>query len=173
MDGSVERSSSRQLRLWGDWARNRPGELAAVVRRKGDEIEMVELVWGLRPRNPAIGRGLINIRSEGRHFPSHRCLVPGGEFFFRDRSGGGRWRFTMADGDSFYFAGVWRPASEDWPEAYAVLTTAANPDVEVCSDRQMAVIPRGSHMDWLDDRLPEEELLRPSPAGTFRRDRAA
>lgn len=61
------------------------------------------------------------------------------------------------------------PAREGWPEAFAVLTTAANPDVEFCNDRQMAVIPRGSHMDWLDHRVPEGELLRPLPAGTFRR----
>jgi putative SOS response-associated peptidase YedK len=164
-------SINPQLRLWGDWTRNQPGELAPVIRRNGDEIEMVELVWGLKPRDPAADRPIINLRSEGRRFPSHRCLVQGGEFFFRDRSGRGGWRFTRVDGDNFYFAGIWRPAGDGWPEAYAVLTTAANPDVEFCNDRQMAVIPRGAHMDWLDHRLPEEELLSPLPAGTFRRDR--
>lgn len=132
---------------------------------------MVELVWGLKPRDPAMDPAVINVRSEGRHFPSHRCLVPAGEFFFRDRSGHGRWRFTMTDGDNFYFAGIWRPTADGWPEAYAVLTTAASPDVEFCNDRQMAVIPRGAQMDWLDHRLPEEDLLRPLPGGTFRCER--
>lgn len=171
MARSVETSINPQLRLWGDWTRNRPGELAPVIRRNGDEIEMIELVWGLKPRDPSADRAVINVRSEGREFPSHRCLVPACEFFFRDRSGHGRWRFTMADGDDFYFAGIWRSAGEDWPEAYAVLTTAANPDVAFCSDRQMAVIARGAHMDWLDHRVPKEELLRPLREGAFRRDR--
>ena len=128
-------------------------------------------MWGLRPRDPATDRATINIRSEGRRFESHRCLVPASEFFFRDPSGRGRWRFTMGDSDSFYFAGIWRPAGEGWPEAYAALTTAANPDIEQCNNRQMAVIPRGAHMDWLDHRVPEEEILKPLPAGTFRRER--
>ena len=78
----------------------------------------------------------------------------------------------MADGDSFYFAGIWRPASDDWPEAYAVLTVAANPDVAPFSDRQMVVIQRAARMAWLDDSVPEEELLRPLPACTFRKQRA-
>lgn len=173
MTRQVERSINPQLRLWADWARNRPGEPAPIIRRTGDEIEMVEIVWGLKPADPGENRPVINIRSEGRRFPSHRCLVPASEFFFRDRSeAGSRWRFTMADGDHFYFAGIWRPASHDWPEAYAVLTTAANPDVASVNDRQMAVIPRSERMAWLDHSVPEEELLQPPPAGTFRRERA-
>jgi putative SOS response-associated peptidase YedK len=174
MTRQVERSLNPQLRLWGDWTHSRPGEAAPIIRRNGDELEMVELVWGLKPRKEAEQRPLINIRSEGRRFPRHRCLVPASEFFVRERSGERptRWRFTLADGDTFYFAGIWQPSSDDWPEAYAVLTTAANPDVAPCSDRQMAVIPRSARMAWLDHLTPEDELLQPLPAGTFRRERA-
>ena len=64
-----------------------------MIRRKGDDIGMVELVWGLRPEDPAAQRPLINIRSKGRRFPSHRALVPASEFFLRDRAGVS-WRFT-------------------------------------------------------------------------------
>ena len=100
-----------QLPLWGDWTRNRPGELAPVIRRSDDEIEMVELVWGLKPRTPE-DRSPINIRSEGRQFPGHRWLVRATEFVFRGRSDRRvRWRFTLADGDSFHFAGIRRPAT--------------------------------------------------------------
>lgn len=49
-------------------------------------------------------------------------------------------------GDSFYLAGIWRPASYDRPEADAVLTTAANPDVASVHERQMAVIRMRSVM---------------------------
>jgi putative SOS response-associated peptidase YedK len=131
---------------------------------------MVELVWGLRPLN-AEGGPIINIRSEGRTFPKHRCLIPATDFFLRDRSPTHRrWRFTLADGDSFYFAGIWRSASDDWPEAYAVLTTASNPDVAPVNDRQMAVIPRTARLEWLDGLVPEKALSRPLLAGSFRRE---
>lgn len=170
MSQPPERTIQPQLRLWADRMRNQPGELGAIIRRKGDHIEMVELVWGLRPLDPAAERPVVNLRSEGRRFPSHRALVPASEFFLRDRSGA-RWRFTLASDDNFYFAAIWRPASDDWPEAYAVLTTAANPDVEPCHDRQLAVILRAARMSWLDHAVPEEELLRPHPAETFRAQR--
>ena len=163
----------QQLSFLGEWSRNRPGEPAPIIRRTGDESELVELHWGLKPRSPE-HRPLINIRAEGRRFPSHRCLVPATEFFLSTRSAVGRtrWKFTMADGASFYFAGIWRPASEDWPELYAVLTTEANPDVAPYKDRQMAVIRREHRNAWLDLTMPEEELLRPLPAGSFRVQRA-
>jgi putative SOS response-associated peptidase YedK len=149
----------------GPDARNRPGELAPIIRRKGDDIEMVELVWGLPPQDSAGQRPLINIRSEGRRFPSHRALVPASEFFLRDRSGA-RWRFTLSDGDNFYFAAIWRPASDDWPEAYAVLRTAAGPDVEPCHDRQLAVIPR--RRGWHGWTTPRPKRSCSSPVGCFR-----
>jgi putative SOS response-associated peptidase YedK len=138
----------------------------------GQQLELVEFVWGLRPRKPEDGP-IINIRSvsEGRTFPRHRCLVPAKDFFLRDRSPARtRWRFTLADGDSFYFAGIWRPALNDWPEAYAVVTTASNPDVAPVSERQMAVIPRSARLDWLDGLVPEEAQLRPLRAGSFKRE---
>jgi putative SOS response-associated peptidase YedK len=96
--------------------------------------------------------------------------VPASEFFFPARLGERRakWRFTLADGNSFYFAGIWRPSSEDWPDSYAILTTKANPEVAPYNDRQMAVIRREHRMAWLDLTLPEDELLRPLPARSFR-----
>ena len=145
-----------------------PGEPGAVIRRARDEIEMVNLVWGFAPKEPG-GRPFTVIRSEGRRFPSRRCLVPASEFFFWAGSGRSRvkWRFTLVGGDWFYFAAVWRPASQGWPASYAVLTTEANGDVAPYHDRQMAVIRRADRMAWLDLTRPEEELLRPLPAGSF------
>ncbi|RWK73832.1 MAG: SOS response-associated peptidase, partial [Mesorhizobium sp.] len=111
------------------------------------------------------GRPFTVVRAEGRTFPSHRCLVPASEF--RHRSRGKAYNFSLADGDWFYFAGVWRPATRDWPEAYAILTIEANDDVAPFHDRQMAVLRRDQRMAWLDRTCLEEELLRPLPAGTF------
>lgn len=98
--------------------------------------------------------------------PSHRCLIPASEF--RHRSKGKHYSFALANGDWFYFAGIWRLATRDWPEAYAILTAAANADVEPCHDRQMAVLRRDQRLDWLERSCPEEDLLRPLPAGSFR-----
>jgi putative SOS response-associated peptidase YedK len=83
------------------------------------------------------------IRAEGRTFPSHRCLVPASEF--RHRSQDKRYSFSLVNGDWFYFTGIWRPATREWPEAYAILT-----------------------VDWLDLTHPESELLRPLPAGSIK-----
>ena len=159
----------RQLELSDDWTRNRPGEPAPIVRRDGAALELVALHWGLKPRSPG-RRPLINIRSEERRFPSHRCLIPASEFFFSTRIGERRakWKFTMTDGASFYFAGIWASAAEDWPESCAILTTTANAEVAPYSDRQMVIIRREDRMAWLDLTVPEEELLRPLPAGSFR-----
>jgi putative SOS response-associated peptidase YedK len=106
------------------------------------------------------------VRAKGRTFPTHRCLVPASKF--RHRSQGKHYRFALANGDWFYFAGIWRPATREYAEAYAILTTAPNDDVAPYHDRQMAVLLRERRMDWLDITIHEEELLRPLPTGTFR-----
>jgi putative SOS response-associated peptidase YedK len=135
-----------------------------IIRHGADGLEMVELRWGLRPREPG-GRSATLVRAEGRTFPDHRCLVPASEFLLSHS--GGRYRFFLADGDWFYFAGIWRPAWQDWPEAYAILTIEANADVAPYNDRQLAVLRRARRMEWLDLGHPEGDLLRPLPRRSF------
>jgi putative SOS response-associated peptidase YedK len=141
------------------------GQRRAIIRRNPDGVEMVDSAWGLRP-GPHADRPYTVIRAEGRTVSSHRCLVPASEF--RLRSKGRAYSFTLANGDWFYFAGIWRPAKPDWPEAYAILTVEANPDVAPYHDRQMAVLRREQRLDWLDSQAPENDLLRPLPVGSFR-----
>lgn len=119
---------------------------------------------GLRPLDDR-PRAVNIVRSEGRTFPTQRCLVPASEF--RHRSGGKNFSFSLASGDWFYFAGIWRPATDFWPEAYAILTIEANADISAYHDRQMAVLARDQRMGWLDGLMPEDEILQPLPAGTF------
>jgi putative SOS response-associated peptidase YedK len=38
-------------------------------------------------------------------------------------------------------------------------------------DRQVAVLPRADWRGWIDGSVPAQQLLRPSPAGTFRVER--
>ena len=136
-------------------------ERRVIIRRHDGDVEMVELPWGLRPRDGG-PRAVNVVRSEGRTFQSHRCLVPASEFRHKSFS------FSLANGDWFYFAGIWRSATDGWPEAYAILTIEANADIAPFHDRQMAVLPRDQRMAWLDGLLPEDQMLRPLPAGTFR-----
>ncbi|OWK23141.1 hypothetical protein AJ87_41570 [Rhizobium yanglingense] len=136
-------------------------ERRVIIRRHDGDVEMVELPWGLRPRNGG-PRAVNVVRSEGRAFSTHRCLVPASEFRHRCFS------FSLANGDWFYFAGIWRPATPDWPEAYAILTIEANADLAPFHDRQMAVLTRDQRLAWLDGLLLEDEILHPLPAGTFR-----
>lgn len=126
--------------------------------------EIVKLPWGLRPREPG-GHAYKAVRSEGKDFPSHRCLIPASEFF--KEIDGRQFKITLRSGDHFYLAGIWRPAREDWPECYTILTTGSNPDLMSYQERQMAVLTRGEHLPWLTMTKPVEEVLRPQPAGTF------
>ncbi len=126
---------------------------------------MVNLIWGLEPAWPE-ERPFEVVRAEGRTFPSNRCLVPASEFFHSRR--GRRYRFTRVDGDHFYLAGIWRPATPRWASAYAALTVGANEDVRGYADRQMVVIPRGRQMAWLDQIVPETDILQALPEHTFK-----
>jgi putative SOS response-associated peptidase YedK len=139
-------------------------ERRIIIRRYGGDVEMLELPWGLQPKEPG-GRPFAVVRAEDRSFPSHRCLVPASEF--RHRSQGKNYSFRLASGDWFYFAGIWRPATRDWPEAYAILTIQANDDIAPYHDRQMVVLRRDERSAWLDMTHPEHEILRPLPGASF------
>ncbi|CAN5146355.1 SOS response-associated peptidase [soil metagenome] len=137
------------------------GSRRAIIRYNPDnaaELEMVELTWGLKPKE-ADGRPFRFVRSEGRTFPSHRCLIPASEFHVT--TGERRYRFSLEDGNWFYLAGVWRPATDAWPESYAILTVEANPEVARYQERQGAVLLRRQRLDWLDQTVPESDLLQP------------
>ncbi|MDO6415360.1 SOS response-associated peptidase family protein [Sphingomonas sp. BIUV-7] len=142
------------------------GARRAVIRRDAVDgsPELVELAWGLAAADPS-ELPFRFVRSEGRTFPTHRCLVPASEFHvsYRDR----RYRFTLEDGNWFYLAGIWRPSVRGFPEAYAILTVAANPEVARYQDRQGALIRRNRHLHWLDGTLPEDEILQTPPPRTF------
>ena len=74
---------------------------------------------------------------------------------------GGRWWSRQSSGKS------WRPATRDWPEAYAILTIQANDDIALYHDRQMVVLRRDERSAWLDMTHPEQEVLRPLPGRSF------
>jgi len=143
------------------------GTRRAIVRRNPEnpqELEMVEATWGSDPRFSG-GTAYRFVRSEGKTFPSHRCLIPASEFHLA--VGDRRYRVTMDDGNFFYLAGVWEPAMADWPLSYRVITVDANPEVSRYQERHGAIIFRRDVMKWLDLTLPESDLLVTPPARLF------
>jgi putative SOS response-associated peptidase YedK len=60
-------------------------ERRIVIRRSGEDVEMIDLPWSLQPGEPGARRYAV-LRAEDRIFPSHRSLVTASEF--RHRSHG-------------------------------------------------------------------------------------
>ena len=145
-----------------------PTDTAPVIRQTEDGFEFARLRWGFPPGR-AKGAPVINFRSEGRRFPKGRCLVPASHFFefTGAKSPKSKWKFTKAGEDWFCFAGLWRPATGDVPEAFTLLTTAPGPDVAPIHDRQMVVLERADWLAWLELSKSETELLKPLPAGSL------
>ncbi len=139
----------------------------AIIRRNPDdasEIEMIEATWGSDPRFSA-GDSYRFVRSEGRTFPSNRCLIPASEFHMS--IGKKRYRVSLDDGNHFYLAGICEPAMGDWPLCYRVITVPANPEVARYQERHGAIIYRRQVKQWLDLTFPETDLLATPPARTF------
>jgi len=142
-----------------------------VLRLGGDGVELAQLRRASRqggPRRPKAGR-VINFRSEGHRFGNGRCMVPASHFFefTVTKSPKSKWRFTKAGEAWFCFAGLWRPATGDTPEAFTLLTTEPGPDVAPIHGRQMVVLERADWFVWLDLLRPEAELLRALLAGSL------
>ncbi len=143
------------------------GSRRAIIRRNPDnvsEIEMIEAAWGSNSRF-SDGVRYEFIRSDGRTFPTHRCLVPASEFHIRN--GEKKYRVRLEDGNFFYLAAIWEPAMGDWPISYRIITVDANPEIMRYQERHGAIIQRRQVMQWLDHERPESDLLTTPTAGLF------
>jgi hypothetical protein len=115
----------RQRRTWNRAATIWPSETAPVIRRVGEQNEFAQLRWGFPPPRPKAS-AVINFRSENRHFPKGRCLIPASHFFEFNgaKSPKSKWQFTKAGGGWFCFAGLWREFPDDEKgDAFTLLTT--------------------------------------------------
>jgi putative SOS response-associated peptidase YedK len=140
-----------------------------IVRAAGDGFELIVRRWSWP--GPG-GRPVYNFRSDGREFPSGRCLILTDGFYeFTAPADPGRkrkdrWLFTAADGEPMAIAGLIR-TQPGIGEAFTMLTTEPGPDVAPYHGRQVAVLGHGEWNRWLDSQVPAAELLRPAPAGTL------
>jgi len=115
---------------------------------------------------------VYNFRSDGREFPSGRCLIVADGFYeftkpedpkkkLKDK-----WLFTKRGEPIFAIAGLWRPHPEVG-EAFTMLTMPPGEDVAPYHDRQVAILDRSQWTDWLDPAVPARDILRTLPAGSL------
>jgi putative SOS response-associated peptidase YedK len=158
-----------QLRLpirWAGGAPNleprdsiRPTEPAPVLVGAPEGAELKQLRWGfVQPK----GGPLINFRSDGRRFPTGRCLIPADGFyeFTGDKAPKSKWLFTATDNDLFCIAGLVRD------DRFTMLTTEPGPDIAPYHNRQIVILPRPQWAAWLG---PSPEIVIPTlPAGSLK-----
>ena len=130
--------------------------------------------WGLIPpwaKDAKIASRMINARSETVDQKAayrrllvradRRALLVADGFYEWLRSEDAKqpripFRFTLADGSLFAFAGLWTPATLDGVEVESatMLTTAANALVARVHDRMPVILPdRDSELAWLSPEL--------------------
>jgi putative SOS response-associated peptidase YedK len=137
----------------------RPTDPAVILLSMSDGPELKQLRWGF-PRDK--GGPLINFRSDGRRFPTGRCLVPIDSFyeFTGDKAPKSKWRFTAADGDLLGVAGLVRE------DRFTLLTTEPGADIAPYHNRQIVILPREHWGAWLNPSAPQP-ALGPLPAGSL------
>ena len=157
------------------------------------------LTWGLVPswaKEKSVGSRMINARAESlldkpayrRAALSRRCLVPADGWYEwqkspteRDAKGKPRkqpfWIHPGVD-RPIAFAGIyefWRDRDKEgddaWLTTFAIVTTKAEPGLDVVHDRMPFVVPEDRWADWLDPGLTDPDavraLLQPPVPGRF------
>jgi putative SOS response-associated peptidase YedK len=144
----------------------RLGDMGPVLRAAGNGVEIVSMRFGWPPPRPKAAP-VFNFKSDGRHFDnSKRCLIILSGFFefTGTKSPKTKHRLSLKGSPIMAIAGLW---SEDDAGAlsFTMLTTAPGPDIAPIHDRQVCVILPEDWAHWLFLTKPEEELLKPLPAG--------
>lgn len=137
----------------------RPTDPAPILVGASEGAELKQLRWGFP--NPHKGGPIINFRSDGRRFPSGRCLVPADGFyeFTGDKAPKSKWLFTAAGDELFCIAGLVRD------ERFTLLTMEPGPDIAPYHNRQIVILPPEQWAAWLG---PASEAQIPSlPAGSL------
>jgi putative SOS response-associated peptidase YedK len=147
-----------------------PGVVVRAVSNAPDAYELVVRRWSWPAPN---GKPVYNFRSDGREFPSGRCLIIADGFYEftapadPKQKRKDRWLFTFPDGAMLGIAGLSRTTT-DVGEAFTMLTTEPGPDVAPYHNRQVAVLPASDWKAWLNPALPARDLLKTLPPGTLK-----
>jgi putative SOS response-associated peptidase YedK len=175
--------------------------LAAVAEPAPTAPRMLRLLtWGLVPswaKDRSVGSRMINARAESllekpafrRAVLTRRCLVPADGWYEwqkspteKDAKGKPRkqpfWIHPGVD-RPIAFAGIyefWRDPEKDgaddaWLTTFSIVTTEAEPGLDVIHDRMPFVVPEDRWAAWLDPELTDPDdvraLLQPPVPGRF------
>ena len=148
-----------------------PGPIVRAVRdpEGTNGYELVSRRWSWP--GPT-GKPVYNFRSEGREFPSGRCLIVADGFYEftapedPKQKRKVRWLFTDAAGEMLGIAGLVR-AHPEVGEAFTMLTTDPGPDVAPYHGRQVALISKADWRSWLDYSAAAEDLIGPVPEASL------
>lgn len=144
---------------------------APIVRALQNRYELVVRRWSWPGPN---GKPAYNFRSDGREFPSGRCLILADGFYESTaptdpgQKRKDRWLFSDPDGGMLGIAGLVRDAPTLGLEAFTMLMCPPGPDVAPYHSRQVAVLPPARWRAWLDGAAPAAELIRPLAEGSLR-----
>lgn len=144
---------------------------APIVRASASEPGSFELVvrrWSWPAPN---GKPVYNFKSEGRSFPSGRCLALADGFYEFTKPDDpkqktkNRWLFTPTEHPLVAIAALAR-TNPQVGEAFTLLTGEPGDDVSPYHHRQIIVLPPASWRPWLEG-APERDLLKPSETGAL------
>src|SRR3569623_1240211 len=114
----------------------RPTDHAPILLGDGrGGAELKQLRWGfVQPSRPPV----INFRSDGRRFPSGRCLIPADGFyeFTGTKYPKSKWLFTATNDDFFCIAGLVRDGR------FTMLPMEPGPDIAPNHTRQIVIQPK-------------------------------
>ncbi len=146
----------------------RIGDTGPVLRAAGNGVELVLMRFGWPPPRPKAGP-VFNFKSDKRSFvDSLRCVIVLSGFFefTGTKYPKAKHHFTLKGSPIMGIAGLW--SEDDAGElSFTMLTTAPGPDIEPYHDRQVCVLAPQDWAHWLFLSKPQDQLLRPLPAGTL------
>lgn len=173
-----------------------PMTFQPVIRLNRDTglRELVLMRWGLVPyfaKSLADFKGISTINAKAETvetrpvwrapFAKRRCLVPADGFYEWQKISPKEkkpFAFTLASGGLLAFAGIWDawkdPATGDWLQSFAIITTEANELTATVHDRMPVILRPTDYDRWLErgEHAPGEllPLLRPFDADKMKAD---
>ena len=175
LDKIAEEFSRLRLPLhWSGGAPNlepresiRPTDPAPILLGDGEGgAELRQLRWGfVQPGRPPV----INFRSEGRRFPTGRCLIPADGFyeFTGTKYPKSKWLFTPTGGSDLFGGELFCIAGLVRDERFTMLTCEPGPDIAPYHNRQIVILPRDQWGAWLGPANAQPPIA-PLPAGSLK-----
>lgn len=145
-----------------------PGPIVRASESNPGAFELVVRRWSWPSPN---GKPVYNFKSEGRAFPSGRCLALADGFYEftapkePKQKTKDRWLFSAAEHPLVAIAAITR-ANSQVGEAFTLLTAEPGEDVSPYHHRQIVVLPPSAWRPWLEGAA-ERDLLKAQPGGTL------